>query len=253
MIKEKNSKLGIIHILIAAFGFSLMTLFLKLAGDLPTMEKAFFRNIVALFLSVIMLSRSKEKFHIKKQSYFFAMLMSIFILKEIPDKVEWFSIIVAFLGAVLIVKPSAGLASLPAFVGLFGGFAAGTAYSFVRRVTRNGERGPVVVMCFSLFSSMVTLPFMIIYWVPMSLKQFVFLLLSGTFAMIGQLNITAAYSYAPAAEISVYDYSQVLFAAILGFFFFGELPDLLSFIGYGIIIGIAIIKWHYTLKIKAKS
>ena len=71
--------------------------------------------------------------------------------------------------------------------------------------------------------------------------------------MVGQLNITAAYSYAPAAEISVYDYSQVLFAAILGFFFFGELPDLLSFLGYGIIIGIAIIKWYYTLKIKAKS
>ena len=288
--KEKNSKLGIIHILIAAFGFSLMTLFLKLAGDLPTMEKAFFRNIVALFLSVIMLSRSKEKFHIKKQSYpslffrsffgtaglianfwaidrlgladanmlnkmspFFAMLMSIFILKEIPDKVEWISIIVAFIGAILIVKPSAGIASLPAFVGLFGGFGAGTAYSFVRKVTRNGERGPVVVMCFSLFSSLVTLPFMIIYWVPMSLKQFLFLLLSGTFAMVGQLNITAAYSYAPAAEISVYDYSQVLFAAILGFFFFGELPDLLSFLGYGIIIGIAIIKWYYTLKIKAKS
>ena len=43
---------GIIHIILAAFSFSLMTMFLKLAGDLPTMEKAFFRNLVALFLAI---------------------------------------------------------------------------------------------------------------------------------------------------------------------------------------------------------
>ncbi len=289
-IKEKNPKKGILHILLAAFFFSLMTLTLRLAGDLPTMEKAFFRNFVALIISIIMLSKSKEKFHILKQSYphiflrslfgtlglianfwaidrlgladanmlnkmspFFAMLMSVFILQEKPDKVEWFTLIIAFLGSILIVKPSLGLASLPALVGLFGGFCAGTAYTFLRSVTRRGERGPIVIMCFSLFSTLATLPFMLLNWHPMTLKQLLLMLLSGTCAMGGQLNITAAYTYAPAAEISVYDYSQVIFAAILGLIFFGELPDILSFAGYAVIIGIAIFKWYYTLKIKTKD
>lgn len=47
-MSERNK--GILFILMAAFFFALMSLFVKLAGDLPSMEKAFFRNIVALFL-----------------------------------------------------------------------------------------------------------------------------------------------------------------------------------------------------------
>ena len=205
--KSNNSIKGIVHIIFAALCFSLMTLFLKLAGDLPVMEKAFFRNIVAFLITAILLFRSEDKFKIKKQSWrgillrsifgtaglianfwavdrigladsnmlnkmspFFAMLMSIFILKEEPDRLEWGALIIAFLGVIFVVKPSGGMASLPAFVGLFGGFAAGTAYTFLRKVTMGGERGAVVVMCFSLFSTIVTLPFLIFGYEPLTLK-----------------------------------------------------------------------------------
>jgi drug/metabolite transporter (DMT)-like permease len=61
--------LGIGFILIAAFCFSLMTLFVRLSGDLPTMEKAFFRNVVALAVAFFMLLRSADKFHIRKESW----------------------------------------------------------------------------------------------------------------------------------------------------------------------------------------
>ena len=65
------------------------------------------------------------------------------------------------------------------------------------------------------------------------------LLLAGVSATGGQFFITAAYRFAPAKEIAVFDYSQVLFAALLGFFFLHELPDVWSFAGYFIIIGAA--------------
>lgn len=71
----------------------------------------------------------------------------------------------------------------------------------------------------------------------MSLLQLVYLLLAGAFACVGQLGITKAYVCAPAKEISVYDYTQVLFAAALGFFVFGEAPDWLSVLGYVLICG----------------
>lgn len=275
---------GIIHIILAAFSFSLMTLFLKLAGDLPTMEKAFFRNLVALFLAVFLLAKSEDKFKINKKSFpsvlfrcmfgtaglianfwaidrlgladsnmlnkmspFFAIIMSVFILKEKPNVVEWLLVIMAFVGVVFIVKPGLGIASLPALVGLFGGFGAGTAYTFLRKATNSGERGTVVVMCFSLFSCLVTLPFLIINFQPMTTKQLIFMLLAGLGATGGQVNITAAYSFAPAKEISVYDYAQVIFAAIWGIWIFGEIPDILSIIGYVIIISAGVIRWRYAL------
>ena len=287
---KNNASRGIIHILLAALCFSLMTLFLKLAGDLPTMQKAFFRNIVALFMALAILSRSKEKFKIQKKtlpgllmrcmfgtaglianfwaidhldladsnmlnkmSPFFAMIMSIFILKEVPDIFEWITIVIAFIGVVFIVKPGLGLASLPALVGLFSGFGAGTAYAFLRKVTSNGERGTIVVMCFSLFSTLVTLPFLIFDFVPMTKLQLIFMLLSGVSAMGGQMNITAAYTYAPAKEISIYDYSQVVFAALWGVLFFSEIPDILSVMGYVIIIGAGFARWRYSLKNKDKK
>ena len=67
------------------------------------------------------------------------------------------------------------------------------------------------------------------------------MLLAGLSATGGQFSITAAYSHAPASEISVYDYSQVIFAGVLGFLFLQELPDYLSIIGYVIIIGASVV------------
>jgi drug/metabolite transporter (DMT)-like permease len=181
---------------------------------------------------------------LNKLSPFFAIIMSIFILKEKPNKFEIGTVLVAFTGALFIIKPSTGVASIPALVGLYGGFGAGTAYTFVRKLGQQGERTPVIVFCFSMFSSLITIPFLIINYHPMSLHQWVYLVLAGCGAALGQLCITSAYKFAPAKEISVYDYSQVIFAAILGILFLGEIPDFLSIIGYIVIIGTAVFKWY---------
>ena len=82
----------------------------------------------------------------------------------------------------------------------------------------------------------------------MSLYQTLMLLLAGAAATGGQLSITKAYTKAPAKEISVFDYTQVIFAALLGLIFLGQIPDTLSIIGYIIIIGSAIYKWNYNPK-----
>ena len=268
---------GILYILLAAFFFSLMTAFVRLAGDLPTMQKTLFRNLVAALLAWIMLLSGGEKIEIKKEhvpdlilratfgtigmicnfyaidrlnisdanmlnklSPFFAILMSIFLLKDKASRKEWLIVAVAFIGALFIIKPGFHMALVPALIGTLGGFGAGVAYTFVRKLGKQGVRGPVIVMFFSTFSTLVCLPFFIAGYEPMSLKQLLFLLGAGLAATGGQLSITAAYTYAPAKEISVYDYTQVIFAALWGFLFFGQIPDVLSVIGYVIIIGAAV-------------
>jgi len=279
-----NKTKGIICIIASAFFFSLMSLFVRMAGDLPTMQKAFFRNAIAAAFAVILLSRTPEKFYIRKESWpdlirrslygtmgvilnfwaidhiaisdasvlnkmspFFAIIMSAIILKERATKKEWLIVFVAFIGAVLVIKPTAGIASLPAFAGLLSGFGAGAAYTYVRKLGISGERGPVIIMVFSLFSCIVCLPFMIFDFHPMTLTQLLILLAAGASAMGGQLTITAAYTYAPAKEISVYDYTNILFTATWGLIAFGELPDAVSICGYMIIIAMAILKWRQNL------
>ena len=286
-ISNNRHLLAIIFVIAEALGFALMAFFVRMSGDLPTMQKAFFRNAVAAVIAAITLAKSNSGFKINKKGYkelflrclfgttglvmnfwaidhlaiadanilnkmspFFAIIMSVIILKEIPNRFEWLMVLIAFIGALFIVKPTAGIASLPALVGLLSGFGAGTAYTFVRKLGMIGERGPVIVFCFSMFSVIVTLPFLILDFRPMSGRQWVCLLLAGSCAAAAQFCITNAYKIAPAKEISVFDYTQVIFAAILGFAFLGEVPDIYSMIGYVIIIGASVVKWYYNTRIQ---
>ena len=79
----------------------------------------------------------------------------------------------------------------------------------------------------------------------MTAAQLGSLLLAGLMAAFGQFSVTAAYFHAPAKEISVYDYSQIIFSAILGFLVFGQVPDVLSWIGYLIICMMAVLMFFY--------
>ena len=76
------------------------------------------------------------------------------------------------------------------------------------------------------------------------------LLGAGLAAAGGQFGITAAYYHAPAKEISIYDYSQIIFATLLGFLLFAEIPDRYSLIGYGLIILASLGNFLYNWKHK---
>ena len=75
--------------------------------------------------------------------------------------------------------------------------------------------------------------------------QLLALLGAGLAASGGQFAITAAYCYAPGREISVYDYSQVIFSAVLGFVLFQQIPDQLSILGYLLICGSGVALFFY--------
>ncbi len=286
---DTNNKIkGIICIIFAAFGFSLMTFFVRISGDLPTMQKAFFRNFVAIFVSTAVLLKEKIPLTIKKEnrldiffrclfgtsglianfyaidrlgiadanmlnklSPFFAIILSVFILKEIPTRLDIIATIIAFTGALFIIRPTGAVSEvIPALVGLYGGFGAGTAYVFVRKLGKKGEKTPIIVLCFSVFSCMATLPGVLLNYHPMSLKQLLCLIMAGASASLGQFSITNAYKFAPAKEISVFDYTQVIFAALLGMIFLNETPEILSICGYIIIIGVALFRWYYLTKVE---
>ena len=172
-----------------------------------------------------------------------------FYLKEKVTPFQISAVIIAFLGALCIIKPGfSSLTTGPALLGALGGLGAGAAYTMVRKLSLNGERGPFIVFFFSAFSCVFCLPYLLFAYHPMTMQQLVFLLLAGLAAAGGQFAITAAYANAPAREISVFDYSQIVFAALLGFVFLEQIPDALSIIGYIIICGTSIAMFFYNQK-----
>ena len=76
--KNRQYTLAILFVILDSVGFSLMNFFVKLSGDLPAMQKAFFRNAIALIVSVIVLAGTKEKFRIKRESWPWLILRSVF-------------------------------------------------------------------------------------------------------------------------------------------------------------------------------
>ena len=278
-----NKTLGVIYILLSAVCFTGMNTFVRLSGDVPTFQKVFFRNFVAMSFALFALLKAGESLKPKKGSMkyltlrsvvglagvfgnfyaidkielsdasmlnkmspFFALIFSAIFIKEKVRLKQAIAIAVAFVGALFIIKPTFGNENIIAsMAGFIGGMCAGGAYTCVRWLGITGENGKLIVFFFSAFSSIVTAPYLIFNYHHMELWQWAALLMAGLCAAGGQFSITAAYTHAPSREISVYDYSQVVFAAIVGFFAFGDIPDLWSFVGYFIICAMAVWMFIY--------
>lgn len=269
-----------------------MNLLIRMAGDLPTFQKSFFRNLVAMMVAAVLLAREGKGFRpaswrnlplllarscfgtvgilgnfyavdhlllsdasmLNKMSPFFAVIASALLLKEKLRPVQMFTLAGAFAGALCIIKPTLSNMALGASViGFLGGMGAGIAYTFVRMLGQRGERGAFIVFFFSAFSCLAVVPAMIAGGCPMTAQQTLTLIGAGVAAAGGQFGITMAYSCAPAREISVYDYSQVIFSAVIGFVAFGDVPDALSILGYVVICSMAVLNFWYNNHYKGKT
>ena len=279
----KQKYKGIAYIICSAFFFAVMNLFVHLSGDLPSIQKSFFRNLIAFISAFLIIIKNREGIHfykdsikylilrsvfgtvgilcnfyavdqlvladasmLNKMSPFFAILFSYFILKERVSLFQGIMVMVAFVGSLFVIKPSfSNMDMLPALIGLLGGMSAGMAYTLVRKLGGMKVKGSFIVFFFSGFSCLITLPVTMLQFHSMTGMQQLCLLLAGLAATGGQFAITKAYCYAPAKEISIYDYSQIIFSSIFGYFIFAQIPDGYSIAGYVIIIMMAVIMfWH---------
>ncbi|MDO5519513.1 MAG: DMT family transporter [bacterium] len=283
---QKNK--GILCILMAAFFFAVMNVCVKAAGDLPLIQKTFFRNLIAMIFAVSILLKQHGSFKWKKgnlpllllrstcgfvgilgnfyavdhlvvadasmlnkMSPFFGIIFSAILLKEKCSFKQAMAVFIAFIGGLFVIKPTfANMELLASLAGFGGGMAAGLAYTLVRALGKRKENGSYIVFFFSAFSCVVTLPYLILNYAPMTAPQLLALLGAGLAAAGGQFAITNAYCFAPAKDISIYDYSQIIFSAILGFMFFGQIPDAYSVLGYVIIISMAVYIFFYDRKAK---
>ena len=279
---------GILAIVMSAFGFALMALFVRLCDDygapISSFQKSFFRNVVALAIAAfawwraraargglrpplapgdnrlasygLLLLRSAlgtigifanfyalshipiaEGQTLNKTAPFFTVVFAWLFFRERAGRRHLLPLLLAFLGVVLVAKPGfAGAAAFPLTMGLLGGVCAGGAYACVRGLRRQGVDPAFIVLFFSAFSCLASVPFLAAGLTPMTGAQLLILFGAGAGAAIGQFGITLAYGYAQPREIAVYDYSNILFTAALGYLFFDQMPDALSVAGFAVIL-----------------
>ncbi|MEY8379892.1 DMT family transporter [Ileibacterium valens] len=281
-----NRQKGMLCIVLSALSFALMNVFVRLAGDLPSPEKSLFRNLIAVMAAGFVLMKNHQNLHYPKAAWlnlilrsafgtlgilcnfyavdhllladasaiqklvpFITIVVSVFLLKEKPTRLQVILVILAFSCSLLIIKPSFSNADLGAsLVQVVGAIGAGTAYVYVRKLTLQGVDKSKIIFFFSAFSLLAFIPLTMLDFKMPTLTQLVCLIMAGIMATFGQYSVTYAYSFAPASQISICDYTQIIFSAILGFFFFGQVADWMSWLGYAALIALAFINYLAGLK-----
>ncbi len=269
--KLSEKEIAISWMLISALSFALMGAMVKLTRSIPVIEKVFFRNLITFIIMLVIINKNREnpfkqgiatKFLIfrslsglagvilyfyaisnmtladstmlNKLSPFFVIFFAGIFLKEGFNFRKIIVIMLAFAGALMIIKPQFDLSIIPAISGFLSAIFAGLAYTIVRFL-KDKASSSMIVFYFSTISVIGTLPLIISSFLVPNITTLLLLISIGVFAGIGQISLTKAYHLAPASEISIYNYASILFATVIGVIIGDSFPDIYSIFG-GIII-----------------
>jgi drug/metabolite transporter (DMT)-like permease len=265
--------------ILSSLCFALMAVAVKLSGDIPTIEKVFFRNIIGLIIAATLIFRSKGSFlgnnrrHLFLRAFFgllglflyfyaidnlplasavilnqlspfFVLVLSAFFLGERILRGQGIALVLALGGVVFVVKPEFNYTMAPALAALFSAFFAAAAYTEVRNL-RLTDHPQTIVFYFTALTTMVSIPFLLAgHFVLPSFPQFVALVAVGVFATLAQFLLTHAYRYAEAGDLSIYSYGLTIFSIMTGAVVFREFPDMFSFLGVFLILSGAFLNWR---------
>jgi len=280
---------GIIFMLIAEAGFSCMWGCVKFSGThIPFFQIVFFRAFTSVIILGIMMLARGETFHIKNKkllllrcivgttamtmafyaltktsignvatllhtSPVFVAFLSPLFLKEKPNMHLLVWILLAFVGVMFIVKPNHDIFQNVSVLALIAGLLAGVAYMSIRQLHKT-EQTLTITFYFLLFVSLALLPFCLYGYTPPKNIHWVALIGSGIFGTIAQVFLTMAYRCGPANLMTPFTNAAVVFSFLLGWFFWGEIPDIYTLMGASfIVIAIIIISFKLNRKIPIKD
>jgi drug/metabolite transporter (DMT)-like permease len=165
---------------------------------------------------------------------FVPLVERVWLGEPIPPRL-WRALLVGFGGLLLILRPGSGVFQPVALVGLASAALASIAQVGIRRLTRT-EPVTRIVFYFGLIASLAAAPPAALTWRTPSPTTWVILVLMCVLATIGQLTLTRAYVYAPAARIGPFLYAGPVFAGVLDWLLWGQLPDRLFVAGAALVV-----------------
>jgi drug/metabolite transporter (DMT)-like permease len=268
MVMSSDTR-GIVYMLLASFFFALMALCVKLLQGIPVLEVIFFRAVISALLclwgirraGVAAFGNNRKLLVFRGIAGVLALAQGIYLIQTIPLAAAttlthlspifttliaiWFVrekvaplqlgfFALSFAGVVLIQGFDYRISLWHLAIGISASFCMGLAYNSVRRL--GSEEHPLVIM---FYFPLVCLPIAALYsalfWVQPQGVQWLYLLLVGITAQLGQYFMTMSYQVASVARVAIVAYSEVLFAIVLGFVLFAENFNLLTYAGMALV------------------
>jgi drug/metabolite transporter (DMT)-like permease len=269
---KDNYRLGIFFMVISSLCLALIAVMVKQLKHLPLMEIIFFQNIPSMIIIPPMLKKMHislfgnnkpllcfsgfigtvtklAKYYtftvmlladattIHRLSPFFVFFLSGIFLKEKLSFRRVPLFLLAFLGGLLVIKPGFRVEIFPAMIALIAAILISVSHINLRYLRLTDHY--LVITNYSAYiagsGSLIILLLQKSFQVP-SISDLFILILIGLTALAALITVTRAYQMAQASLISLYTYSQIIFASLFGLFFFKEIPDLLSITGASFII-----------------
>lgn len=164
-------------------------------------------------------------------------LLSIFILKDTVDRKHWLAIFIGFTGVLIVFRPGIVPISLPLIAALSSALLFSLSSLIVRFIPK-GEEGLLawgilpeipIILCglIACFLTEITLPQTGHIWM---------FILGGILSAAAMITLSLGFVYAKVSVAAPFHYTQIIWGVILGYFIFGDVPDLWTLTGAAIII-----------------
>jgi S-adenosylmethionine uptake transporter len=162
-------------------------------------------------------------------------LLAIPVLGERVGVRRLVAVLVGLAGVLIVLRPGQAAVGIGHVAALISALAASLAAVASRRIGRE-ERAAVMVIWPMLGNAAVMGAVQPFVYVPVSGADLALLSLVAVCSFVALLLIVMAYRIAEAAVVAPMQYSQILWATLFGALFFGEVPDLWTFVGAGVVI-----------------
>ena len=158
-------------------------------------------------------------------------VLAALVLKERVRAYRWGAVLIGFLGVLIMLAPHVGAgglatggAGIGAVFALMGAACSACATIQVRRLTGTETTG-AIVLYFTLLTTLLGLATIVLGWRLPGPGELAFLVLLGILGGIGQILLTESYRYGDASLIAPFEYTTMIWAVLIGWFAFGQLPQ----------------------------
>ena len=165
--------------------------------------------------------------------------LAIFFLGETVGMRRIVVSIVGFAGVWMYARPFTEGFDPNALVGALGALFAGLVVVAIKQLSKT-ESTKIIMFYYAFWNAVFAVIPAVYVWVQPTWKEFLLLVLLGFLGIAGQGMITKGFTTGDASALAPLDYSRIVYAAVIGFVIFGEIPGVWSFAGMALIVAASI-------------
>ena len=169
----------------------------------------------------------------------FGTVGAVFILRELVGWRRWTATFVGFLGALIILRPGTNEIDIGIWLAIAAAFGMAMSSILIKTLTGKDDPDKVVLIALSMQAPVALIPALFV-WQPISLHLWIVFAGMGLCGMLGHITLTRAFRAADASVVMSLEFARLPFAVLYGFALFGELIDVWTWIGAGVIFAAAL-------------